>query len=556
MRIRKVRIMDLVLLIMFASSLFFSGMFVVGQKHDQKAPPFHTGGALFPEPKPATPPGGILTAGNAMMLLAAPKNFSAARISSFARNGLNLDTVPIPLGGEEVTIADIKGPGAITHIWTTFKGGGRDLIIRFYWDGNEYPSIEAPIGDFFGVALGFVAPMSSYPIQCTSMGRSRNCWWYMPFNKSAKVTLSNLRPPDYFEKGNVPVDGADVPIRHRNRIYYYIDYQVYNEPIKDIRFFHARFKETDPPERGKPVNLVEIEGEGHYVGLVLGHRTRTPGWFGEGDDIITVDGQLSFVGTGTEDYFCDAWGFRVHDEPFFGAPVYEGREIGDGLSIYRFHITDPIPFRKSFTFDIEHWPWISEWPNTGRGYYSSLGFWYQKGFHKPWPRLEKLVSDEPWDPAKGRWHVKDALEAEDLGVLSYKSRLGERGRPESRFLMPNQSGDYMLAFDSGGQGEFSLGVPVQDEGMYKVKIHYLRAPDYGIVQLRVNDKAIGEPIDLFRAFVEMFPRPIWPPKEFVFPTVFLRSGLNTFTFSVDSKNPESDGYKCGIDCIVLEREKN
>jgi len=120
--------------------------------------------------------------------------------------------------------------------------------------------------------------------------------------------------------------------------------------------------------------------------------------------------------------------------------------------------------------------------------------------------------------------------------------------------MPNQSGDYMLAFDSGGQGESSLAVPVKEEGTYNVKIHYLRAPDYGKVQLHVNGDAVGEPVDLFRAFVEMFPRPVWPPKEFIFSGVMLKPGLNTFTFSIDSKNPESEGYKCGIDCIVLEKE--
>jgi len=544
---KKVKTLNVLLFVMSAGILLLSSWILVGQKNVQKAPPFHTGGKLFPEPVPAPPPAGVLAADNPMMQLARPKNFSTARVSSFARNGLNLDTVPIPVGGEEVTIADIKGPGAITHIWTTYKGGGRDLIIRFYWDGSERPSVEAPIGDFFGVAMGHVAPISSLPIQCTSQGRSRNCWWYMPFNKHARVTLSNLRPADYF-------DGTDVPIRHRNRIYYYIDYQSYSQPIKDIRYFHARFKETDPAQRGRPVNLVEVEGEGHYVGVVLGHRTRTPGWFGEGDDIITVDGQLSFVGTGTEDYFCDAWGFRAFNQPYFGCSVYEGRKIGDSLSIYRFHVVDPIPFRKHFKFEIEHWPWISEWPNTGRGYYSSLGFWYQKGLHKPWPRLDKLVSDDPWDPTKGRWYVKDALEAEHLGILSFKSEGGEGTRPESQLLMPNQSGDYMLAFDSGGQGEFSLAVPVKEKGTYNVKIHYLRAPDYGKVQLHVNGDAVGEPVDLFRAFVEMFPRPVWPPKEFVFSGVMLKPGLNRFTFSIDSKNSESEGYKCGIDCIVLEKE--
>ncbi len=443
-----------------------------------------------------------------------------------------------------MTLADLKGPGAITHIWMTYRGGSENLILRIYWDGNPNPSVEAPLNDFFGVAMGQTAPISSLPIQCTSGGQSKNCWWYMPFNASARVTLTNLRSPDFFKDTNVP-------LRHQNRFYYQVDYQHYGQPVKDLRYFHARFRETDPAERGKPVTLADVEGEGHFVGVVMGNRSRTPGWFGEGDDIITVDGVLSEVGTGTEDYFLDAWGLRVHSQPFFGCPVSEGRDVGQRTSLYRFHVDDPIPFRTSFKLEIEHWPWISEFPNTGRDYFSSLGFWYQKGFHKPWPRLGKLIQTEPWDPAKGRWHVAGALEAEDLGVLGFKSALGEAGRPERTLLMPNQSGDYYLAFDSGGAGEVSLSVPVPAAGTYALKVHYLRGPAYGIVQLAVNGAPAGAPVDLFRAFVEMFPRDVWPPIEHVYDAVPLKPGLNTLTFSVNGKNAESAGHKLGIDCLVL-----
>ncbi len=528
-----------VTLIFSFSSMRHSGL---GQ-----APPFHTGGALFPEPSPASPPPAPVFAENPMMFLARPKNFAVSRASSFARNGLNLDTIPVPPDGQEVTLADLKGPGAITHIWMTYRGGSENLILRIYWDGNRNPSVEAPLGDFFGVAMGITAPISSLPIQCTSGGQSKNSWWYMPFNSSARVTLTNLRSPDHFKN-------TDVPLRHQNRFYYHVDYQVYSQPVKDLRYFHARFLETDPAERGKPVTLVDIEGEGHFVGVVLGNRSRTPGWFGEGDDIITVDGRLAMVGTGTEDYFCDAWGLRVFNEPYFGCPVFEGREIGNRTSLYRFHVVDPIPFRKSFKFEIEHWPWISEFPNTGRDYFSSLGFWYQKGFHKPWPRLGKLIQAEPWDSAKGRWHVPGALEAEDMGIVRFRSLKGDSGRPDRQFLMPNQSGDYMLFFDSGGDGEVSLAMPAESEGKYTLRAHFLRAPDYGIVRLAVNGTQVGEPVDLYRAFVEMFPRPVWPPKEYVFPDVPLRAGINELTLSVGEKNPESEGFKIGLDCLVLEKQ--
>lgn len=512
----------------------------------RQAPPFHTGGALFPEPGPAAPPADQVQADTPMMLLARPKSFTAARVSSFARNGLNLDTIPVPPDGREVTLADLKGPGAITHIWMTYRGGSDKLILRIYWDGSPHPSVEAPLGDFFGVAMGLNAPVSSLPIQCTSEGQSKNAWWYMPFNSSARVTLANLRPPDHFQ-------GTTVPLRHQNRFYYHVDYQAYGRPLKDPRYFHARFWETDPPDRGKPVTLLDVEGEGHFVGVVLGNRSRTPGWFGEGDDIFTVDGRLAMVGTGTEDYFCDAWGLRVFNEPYFGCPVFEGREIGDRTSLYRFHVNDPVPFRRSFKFEIEHWPWISEFPNTGRDYFSSLGFWYQKGLHEAWPRLDRLIRDEPWDPAKGRWHVAGALEAEDLGLLGYKSLRGEAGRPERVLLMPNQSGDHMLQFDPGGEGEVSLAVPADEDGTYDLKIHFLRAPDYGIVRVAVNGRPAGDPVDLYRAFVEMFPRDVWPPQEYVFSGVSLRKGLNVLTLAVHGKNPESEGAKLGVDCLVLEK---
>jgi hypothetical protein len=150
--------------------------------------------------------------------------------------------------------------------------------------------------------------------------------------------------------------------------------------------------------------------------------------------------------------------------------------------------------------------------------------------------------------------VPGALEAEDLAILGFKSARGEAGRPERQLLMPNQSGDHMLLFDSAGTGEVSLGVPAEKDGIYKVKVHFLRGPDYGIVRLAVNGTPVGEPIDLYRAFVEMFPREVWPPQEYVFEGVPLKAGMNVLTISVDEKNPESEGFKIGLDCLVLEKQ--
>jgi hypothetical protein len=499
-------------------------------------------GRRFPQPAPGpvSPPPGVRSLVNPFEGLSRPQRYSASRESSYQRQGGPRDNFWIPTTGEEVPLADIAGPGAITHIWTTHRGDGRDLVIRIYWDGSEHPSVEAPIGDFFGVAMGVSAVMNSAPIQVSSDGRSRNCWWHMPFNKSARVTAAATRSANNAERSTVP-------------LYFYIDYRVVAEPIDDICYFHARFTETDPPVRGVPVTLLEAEGHGHFVGVVLGHRARMEGWFGEGDDIITVDGKVSFLGTGTEDYFCDAWGFRVFSYPYHGAPVVEGREVGDCLSVYRFHILDPIPFRRSFKLEIEHWPWISVLPNTGRGYYSSTGFWYQATIHAPWPRLERIVSNGPWDPDKGRWHVEGAIEAEDLEVLGSKSKAGPEAKPTVQRLLPNLSGDHLLFFDSGGEGELSLALPVEKGGLYTLHVYLVRALDYGIVELSVNEGPLGAPVDTFQKKDDLT-RPIWPPKRLDYPDVPLVEGRNTLRLSVTSKSPESEGFRLGLDCLVLERQ--
>ncbi|MBN1590358.1 MAG: DUF2961 domain-containing protein [Pirellulales bacterium] len=502
----------------------------------------------LPAPVPAPLPARSSLPQNPMSDLTRSQDYSASRVSSHQPQGGPRDNYYIPITGEEVTLADIKGPGAITHMWTTQRCSGRELILRIYWEGNKHPSVEAPIGDFFGVAMGVNAPMESVPIQVTSEGRSRNCWWNMPFNKSARVTVAAA--PSLKENRK-----QDPNLRNdAEALYFYVDYRSYPKPIPDIHYFHARFTETDPPVRGKPVTLLEAEGDGHFVGVVLGARNRVSGWFGEGDDIFTVDGKVAMIGTGTEDYFCDAWGFRQFSSLYHGAPVMEGRRPGDRLSAYRFHILDPVPFRKTFKLEIEHWPWISPVPNTGRDYYSSLGFWYQKTVHRPWPRLGRIISNGPWDPDKGRWHVPGALEAEDLEVVSYQSNAKGNPRPRIKEAKPNLSGDHMLVFDAGNGGRFSLNVPAEQAGRYAVKIYYPRAPEFGIVGLEVNGKPFGEPVDTYLRRNDLT-RPLWPPEMHCFEGVTLKKGRNEFTFSVSDKNRRADGYQIGLDCIVLEREE-
>ena len=153
-------------------------------------PPHDPGGVTYPAPQPVAPPALAGPLNGVMAGLSRTQSYSASRVSSYERKGGPRDNVWVPATGDEFVLAEIAGPGAITHIWTTFRGTGRDLILRIYWDGNAHPSVEAPIGDFHGVAMGVDAPMESLPLQVSSEGRARNCWWYMPFRKSAKVTVA------------------------------------------------------------------------------------------------------------------------------------------------------------------------------------------------------------------------------------------------------------------------------------------------------------------------------------------------------------------------------
>jgi len=274
--------------------------------------------------------------------------------------------------GETRVLADLTGPGAITHIWNTVASldpfYSRSLVLRIYWDGLEKPSVEAPLGDFFGVGHGAVVNFNSLPVSVSSYGRSRTCWWRMPFRKSAKVTLTNER------RGFGEIE-----------VYFYVDWEKLPSLPDDTLYFHARYRQAFPATPGD-YTILETKGRGNYVGTVYSvHQVKT-GWFGEGDDRFYIDGETlpSLRGTGTEDYFNDAWGFRAFAAPAHGVTLYEGVFAGDRVSAYRWHLADPVRFTNSLKFSIEHRG--STVTDEGKkvsssgerpDWVSSVAFWYQ-----------------------------------------------------------------------------------------------------------------------------------------------------------------------------------
>lgn len=281
------------------------------------------------------------------------------------------------------TLAEINGSGAIQHIWMTPLGNYRFSILRFYWDGEETPSIEVPVGDFFANGLGGYAQISSLAV-CVNPQNGFNCYWEMPFRKSCKITMENL-------------DEKEVVL------YYQIDYTLTNIP-DDVGYFHAQFRRTNPLPYKKDYVLVDgIKGWGHYVGTYMIWSVKSNGWWGEGEIKFFIDGDNEYptiCGTGTEDYFCGSYGFenpktkqyQEFSSPYSGMPqvirpdgVYNSQQR---FTLYRWHITDPIRFEKDLKVTIQALGWRS-----GGRYLplqddiSSVVFWYQKEPHAPFPKL-------------------------------------------------------------------------------------------------------------------------------------------------------------------------
>ncbi|MCH7904354.1 MAG: DUF2961 domain-containing protein [Armatimonadetes bacterium] len=286
--------------------------------------------------------------------------------------------------GETHVLMDEEGPGVITHMWLTFLGpqpqgwapdGSADhqeMLLRIYWDGSEKPAIEAPVGDFFANAFGKRREVISIPV-IVEDADSYNCFWHMPFRKSARIEIVNQ---------------SEKPI---SLLYYNIDWIKRDSLPEDTPYFYAQYRQEYPVKSGQDYVVLDTEGAGHYVGTVLSVRTRSPSWFGEGDEKIYIDGEEhpSIWGTGTEDYFLSAWGLKTTSTPYFGTPFFDQWGIvGGHTSAYRWHINDPLVFQKGIKVTFEHFGWIS--PDENPDYkstswnereddYSSVAFWYQTG---------------------------------------------------------------------------------------------------------------------------------------------------------------------------------
>ena len=292
--------------------------------------------------------------------------------------------------GETFTMAEIDGPGAIQHIWMTPTGKWRYSIFRIYWDGETEPSVECPVGDFFGMGWNQYSPLVSLAV-CVNPGSAFNCYWTMPFKKKCRITMENVSDAD--------------PMT----LYYQIDYTLTDVP-DDAGYFHAQFRRLRSDINSDYTIVDGIKGKGQYVGVSLAWGVTNNGWWGEGEIKFFIDGDSKFptiCGTGTEDYFCGSYDFDTRKKNDAGVEEVNYTEFctpysglpqvirGDGhynvmqrFGLYRWHIKDPVRFDKDLKVTIQDLGW-----HQGGRYLpqksdiASVCYWYQSEPHARFPEM-------------------------------------------------------------------------------------------------------------------------------------------------------------------------
>jgi hypothetical protein len=318
--------------------------------------------------------------------------------------------------GEQRTIAQLAGPGILTHMWFTIATGERHhlkkIVLRMFWDDDPNPAVESPIGDFFGLGLGEYYLYESGPLSVGSQ-KALNCYFPMPFRKSARITITN--------EGSEPITA----------FYYNLDWQKHQSLPENMFYFYAEYRQAQPnrgwtndwklngdkrvndkPNKDGAGNYVMFEGEGpgHYVGVTQSILQNQGDWWGEGDDMMFIDDTTTphIIGTGSEDYYLGAWCYgNCGINPFgttkptfafqhYGNPLNGGDNRGAGWSVYRFHTDSPVPFQKYFKMSIEHGH-----ANHRSDNFYTVAYWYQKGPHthrNPLPpvqeRIPRMVNTE------------------------------------------------------------------------------------------------------------------------------------------------------------------
>lgn len=453
----------------------------------------------------------------------------------------NWDNYRVAPGTTHV-LMDEKGPGVITHIWFTFLGpepqawakqgsaNHQEMLLRIYWDGSERPAVEAPVGDFFANCFGKRSEIISLPVAVEDAD-SYNCFWPMPFRKSARIEIENQ---------------SDKPI---SLLYYNIDWIKKRSLPRKTPYFYAQYRQEYPVRKGEDYVVLDTKGKGHYVGTVLAVRTRSPSWFGEGDEKIYIDGEAkpSIWGTGTEDYFLSAWGLKTTSTPFFGVPYFDQWGIlGGHTSAYRWHIADPIVFNQGIKVTFEHFGWIS--PDENPDYrsmswnereddFASVAFWYQTGAPTFTARAPHARERQLPDLERLTIYAREFTDARHHGAGTAASQLLD--------LYPGPQ--LLYRAPSADNAWVEIPFEVKQKEPLRLLLRATRSYDFGKYQATLNGVKLGGPLDFFSEKVvdhEFHLLDFWPDP-----------GSYTLRLECVGKNPRSDGYYFGLESVRLRERR-
>lgn len=395
------------------------------------------------------------------------------RASSWDRTGGNNDWFNLAPGSRTVLL-DIEGPGKLLHFyWTSINASvfqWRQLVLRAWWDGEATPSIEAPIGDLFCVPHCRPIPVQSLmavvnPGSLDIYSWGLNLYWPMPFNKSARLELA------YDPLPGVPADTM--------LYWYHIDLERYSQPFaENVGRFHAQWRRENPttPKAGTKTNdqtwgghnsdgrenyvALEAQGAGQMVGIHLQVDNLGGGWYGEGDDMVFIDGQPgeqwppTLPGTGSEEIFGGGAGPNyAYVGPYTGFHLVENPDYAGKNAMYRWYLADPIRFERSLTWTIEHGH-----DNNYANDYASVAYWYQLEPHAAFPPLPAIEHRLP--------RVPDSVLRADAARARCKMRLDELQRAAAG---PDAMRDIWQRFNSGGKA--------LREGRFEEAVELFREPN-------------------------------------------------------------------------------
>jgi hypothetical protein len=397
-----------------------------------------------------------------------------------------------------------------------------------FWDGNPRPAVEAPLGDFFASCFGLRSEVISLPVVVEGAD-SYNAFWRMPFRKSARIEVENQ-------------SGKPLSL-----LYYNIDWIRLDRLPKDTPYFYAQYRQEYPVRPGRDYLLLETKGKGHYVGTVLGVRTRSPAWFGEGDEKIYIDGEEkpSIWGTGTEDYFLSAWGLAAARTPYFGVPFFDGRTIGGHVGSYRWHLADPVVFNTGIKVALEHMGWMSvdenpdnkatSW-NEREDDYASVAFWYQTGVPTFAERAPGAAERRLPDLARV------AVRAADLA-----DTLRQEAAKTSISVAVSGLGEVLVFEPLRGPGaRLECPVSVETKEPLRLDVGGERSPDGGRYQAFLDGVRIGPPLDFYAEAPVDASYPLldfWPDP-----------GRHVLRLECVGKNARSSGFACRVESVrLLER---